>query len=266
MFSGLGLGSLLKSGSVAFGFNELSNTMGERRWKSRLKHMQSMGLTPQEIMGSGVGGAGATGGQTFGNMNSLAQAELQQEEKKKKAQEIQRDYDVANINADAIRDVAKIQTGQQDKALQVQKGKIANEIAIAWEKLSLDKQKWDIQKQTADPAFIIYKTALTMGTENLIVSGLYNYLKNIGYDILDPNGKISYKHIRIILDGLQAERARTNPEVNFLMQEIADGAEKVMNFGTKIGNEARDFARENKDLPNLLNRDNGEKTFRGRSY
>ena len=235
------------SAALAGAVNQRSAKKAEGRWRDRWEFMEGKGLTPQEISGSGVSGAGATSGQNLGNMESLARNQLAKAQEKKVGKELQTQLDIAKIGADAQRDVANIQTGQQQRQLEVQKGKIAQEIAIAWDKqdisrkqLNLAVDQWNTDKKPRTAAFILYKTALTMGTENLIVSGMYNFFKQHGIDLLSPDGKIEPEPFVKAIELLQSQRASTRPEFEFLKEEITDGLIRVQEAGRTIGNKIRD--------------------------
>ena len=239
-------GSLI-SGVLAGAVNNQSAKRAEGRWRNRWEYMEGKGLTPQEIAGSGVSGAGATSGQNLGNMESLAKNKLAREEAKKTSKQLQTQLDIAKIGAKAQTDVANIQTGQQQRQLEVQKGKIAQEIAIAWDKqdisrkqLELAVDQWNTDKEPRTAAFILYRTALTMGTENLIVSGMYNFFKQHGIDLLSPDGKIEPEPFVKAIELLQSQRAKTRPEFEFLKEEITDGLIRVQEAGRTIGNKIKD--------------------------
>ena len=254
----------LVSAGIAGSINKRSAKQAENRWRERWEYMEGKGLTPQEITGSGLGGAGATSGQNLGNMESLARNQLAKAQEKKVGKELQTQLDIAKIGADAQRDVANIQTGQQQRQLEVQKGKIAQEIAIAWDKqdisrkqLDLAVDQWNTDKEPRTAAFILYKTALTMGTENLIVSGMYNFFKQYGIDLLSPDGKIEPEPFVKAIELLQSQRAKTRPEFEFLKEEITDGLIRVQESGRTIGNNIRekrndyqDKAREGYEIDN----------------
>ena len=100
-------GSLI-SGVLAGAINNQSAKRAEGRWRNRWEYMEGKGLTPQEIAGSGVSGAGATSGQNLGNMESLAKNKLAKEEAKKTSKQLQTQLDIAKIGAKAQTDVANL--------------------------------------------------------------------------------------------------------------------------------------------------------------
>ena len=250
------IGNAVLGGALSSAFNEYSAGRGEGRWRDRISHLQRLGLTPQEIMGSGVGGSGTTSGQSFGNIESLASIEAKKAAAEKDKLQRQTAIDVANINAQSQENVANIQAGTAGQRLDFDKTKLEQELKLGWKRADISQQqinlavrKWEVEGETKSLSFVLYKTMLGMGAENIKASALINYFQQQGVDVLDPNGNISLEQLQEVLSRTAAETSKLKPFVSYIAdmlqrfrsktQPARDKRDKILGnlsgvtFGTK---------------------------------
>lgn len=211
-------------------------------------YRRDLGLTPQEFVGSvnpqGQTGAGVGTG-TFGNMASVASNMRDVATAKRERDQLSTQKEIAEIQADAQRDVAEIQTGQQERSRVLEAAKFEfhkdlsnREFALLKREADNKAEKFNIEKETFTPAWLIAMKAASMGPENLRASAIYAYFKQKGFDLITDRGKVvSWKQLLEFLTVAGGEDSKLLKEVRgmtMILEGAAQGAKSVRGvFGNR---------------------------------
>ena len=182
----------------------------------QMKAYQTMGLTPQEIVGapSSAGGQGTTG--SFGNMfdaGPLMQQRQMEYDAEQRGLDRKNALDIAEIQygtgspADRTADAAISRVGLEKMRLEFEQMHKNREFKIA-----LERHKREQSTKSAD--FLIFMALLTMGPDNLRTSVVAVQLRKLGYEILDEKGElIPEKEFNKIMQMLRKESSSTYREI-----------------------------------------------------
>ena len=240
--------------STRFGINANFND-----WTNRLEYMQdTLGLTPSEIAGTPALSGGGSSGGTFGNTprnssniaaatEAITGAERNEAQAKLAREQLETQKEIAGIQADTAREVAEISAEaprsqavtaadrlELDKAINDwKKAHDQERVAVLVAQAKREAEKFDIEKPTFYPAFVLHKQAMSMGPDNLRASALYSFFKGRGIDILDRNNHIkSVREMQEIMDVMRAENS-------YMWRELS-GAFGASEMIFRYGNKTRD--------------------------
>ena len=213
---GVGLSHKLHGNDVARAGHRLDNKYYLRRMKKSWTFAKSIGLTPQEFFGSGASNPGGPSGagQVLGNMANQSgqataaavQAELDR----------QTDLEKTRIQTDAQKDVAKIQTGQQQRDLD-QRIKEYTEVTLPKAAAELKVRAADLAVRineiaTSDKSFVKWKLLNQMGTENMRATSIM-YKHGLEDLSLDTVNELSEQEYKALMAELLAAGSVVNREV-----------------------------------------------------
>ena len=237
--------------------NEMNARRAHRYNKKHFRFLQGMGLTPQEIMGGGGGSGGASGG-SIGNGNNVMMAAQQQFEAEQRQADREKDIRIAEIQADtgragqqarllsdregritqemiAIMQNATARRGQ-DVGAEVRRWATqqdndtrryvaaldqhirAAKLDIDRDTLALAKEQWQTQKWSHEKSWVIYKTMLSMGPQNVLQAILLQQFEAAtGHTALTQGGKlIPWKEFDRLISSLTAANSSALNHLNAL--------------------------------------------------
>ena len=244
--------------------SRFAGRLADQRWKDRIGYMQeSLGLTPNEIVGSPAMSAGGAGGGSFGNaaqigeslerrMAERADYRRLRSEEKKVAAELQTRKDIAQIGAQATVDAAGISAAPGHARVSVEQAR--NEwqqthdqerVAILKRQADREADKYNIQRETFEPAFVLYKTAMGMSAANMRATAIYAWLRDQGLDILKRDGKpIDPIKMAEIIERMGSEDSTFLRELRGLLfgAEVVEGrAQGAVGKAAQAGSKARQW-------------------------
>lgn len=193
----LGLGANVLGGVA-------SSFLGRKDYDHRIDKLRGLGLTPQEIAGSGASGGGPLGSYaSLGNAGTAAIAAGQQTEKLKLAKDQQK-IDVYKAELDAgvkrqqIRagiDIARGKLGVDTGHLSIAQGKAPHDVSLTKARIrQSNEQTWGARqkrlqdKVNNDPERLLLFKMASMSAENMSATALYGAFKQLGIDLIDPRG------------------------------------------------------------------------------
>ena len=189
-------GNLAASQAENYFTGRMDYNFRKRAADDNINRLRAMGLTPQEIAGTGAAGGASTSGPTLGNgpatqiMNAQNEREKDRQLERDKMRtgllqtqmQTQATLGSAQIGANANIYATDTRAKTDSNRLQFDR----EQFALTMEKHPHQLQKLVNDAMTSSAGFVTYMKALGMSAENLRASGIYTKWQSQGFDILDP--------------------------------------------------------------------------------
>lgn len=210
--------------------------------EANFEFLESKGLTPTEIVGSGSAGTpGSSGGQVLGNnYTAITQQAVQnafQAQEREKDRQVAREAQATNLQA------AQTSAGATLGAARLNANTAANRLAFdkdLYENVTLPES---LNKQvTESPEFVRNRILATMASDNIIATALAN---EYGIDPMDPESlkKMSTSELRSVVRtiyGYQSTIFKETAGSSTIIQEgVQDGLDQVQTLGNKVKEQAK---------------------------
>jgi len=189
-------GNLAASQAENYLTGRMDYNFRRRAADDNINRLRAMGLTPQEIAGTGAAGGASTSGPTLGNgpatqlMNAQNEREKdrQLEREKMRTGLIQTEMQT-RATLGAAQTAANANIYSTDTRAKTDSNRLnfdREQFALTMEKHPQQLQKIANEAMTSSPAFVTYMKALGMSAENLKATAIYNKWEAQGFDVLDP--------------------------------------------------------------------------------
>jgi len=190
-------GNLAASQAENYLTGRMDYNFRRRAADDNINRLRAMGLTPQEIAGTGAAGGASTSGPTLGNgpatqlMNAQNEREKDRQLEREKMRtgllqtqmQTQATLGSAQIGANANIYATDTRAKTDQNRLNFDR----EQFALTMEKHPHQLQKMVNEAKTSSAGFLTYMKALGMSAENLRATAVYGKWQSQGFDILNPD-------------------------------------------------------------------------------